>query len=474
MWNFILETMQNYPDSKLFSNEIIYTYSQIINMAEEHGEILKNKLHKTAKCAILCDSGINCFLAILSCWYAGLVPIPLSVNYGVENCIKIIELTQPDILIVDTDKYRLCPYQYNITNKNIVFEKNEIIRDDSLNDVAIIMCTSGTTGIPKGIMITNYGLRLNILKINDYFKINIKDRIMIARPVYHCAVLTGELLVSVFNGLDIGFLDEIYNPYSLLQFALKNNITILCGTPTLFNHLSELSQKNNIKHLIKKIAISGECLNKRNAINIRKGFPDAEIYNVYGLTEASPRVSYLPPEKYDAYSESVGIPLEGIQIKIVDQNYNELPINTKGLIMIKTPCIMKGYYKNPEMTKKVINNKWLNTGDIGFIDNNKYLYILSRADDMIIKGGMNIYPKEIETQIELITQIKECIAYGKKSVTGQVIALDILLNDEYKTMTKKEIMILLSTILPAYQMPSEINITDIIKKNASGKIIRPR
>jgi len=474
MWNFIVEKMKTYPCATFFNERVVYTYSQIINMVIGHGKLLKSELPQKAKCAILCDSGLNCALAIFACWYANLVPIPMSINYGIKHCCKIIELTEPDMLIVDTDIYHdLSPFWYNLITKTITV-KNNIISDAILDDIAIIMCTSGTTGTPKGVMITEHGLQQNILKIVEYFDINSKDRIMIARPLYHCAVLTGELLISINNGLDIGFFDDKYNPNAILPFTVKNAISVLCGTPTLLNHLSTFIQRNKITHLIKNIAISGECLSETIAINIRKGFPDTAIYSVYGLTEASPRVSYLPPEKFNDYPDSVGVPLTGIQIKITDENQNDLPIKSQGLIMVETPCIMKGYYKNDEITQKVIKNNWLSTGDVGYINEMGYLYILSRIDDMIIKSGMNIYPKEIENQIVSIEQIQECVVYGVDSDIGQAIALDLVLNNTNKAITKKELMILLAEVLPAYQMPSEINILDSINKNASGKIVRPR
>jgi AMP-dependent synthetase and ligase family protein len=133
---------------------------------------------------------------------------------------------------------------------------------------------------------------------------------------------------------------------------------------------------------------------------------------------------------------------------------------------------MRGYYKNKEATRKAIVDGWLNTGDLGYLDENGYLYILSRADDMIIKSGMNIYPGEVEAQAAELLQIRECVVYKIQANVGQAIAMDVILNPDYKETTKKELMALLATVLPAYQMPSELNIVDALRRNASGKIVR--
>lgn len=472
MWNFLIEKIKEHPNSLFFDDKHQYTYSEFIKRSEEVGNKLLAKCTERSKCAILCDCGLNTALAILSCWYSNMIPIPMSLHYGHKHCESILSLTQPDILLTDIENIHLFPFQYNIKNGRFVGEESKNNENDKLNDIAVIMCTSGTTGIPKGALITNNGLQKNVQKIAEYFLVNSNDRIMIARPMYHCAVLTGEFLISIFKGLDIGFFDYKFHPQYMLQFVAKHKISVLCGTPTLFHHISFFLERSGSSHCIKKIALSGECLNKKTAMQIRKNFMDTDIYNVYGLTEASPRVSFLPPKEFDAHSTSVGFPLNGIEIKIVNKDGDILPKNVQGHIFIKTPCMMKSYYNNAEATQRAIINGWLNTGDIGYIDDNGFLYVLSRADDMIIKGGMNIYPSEIEARVSGIAPIQDCVAYRLHTNVGQEIAMDIVLAPEYSLTSKKELMVLLSTVLPAYQMPSELNIVDKLRRNASGKIIR--
>lgn len=472
MWNFLRPKFNQYNTAYFSDKERKFTYEEIKNLAFDHGERLKDRLKPQSKCAILCEKGLNCSLGILACWYAEMIPIPLSINYGVNHCKKIIELTHPDILITDGD-LEFLQFQYNLLEKKFTGVTLNMKGEEELEDVGLIMCTSGTTGIPKGVLIENNALKQNVLRIAEYFDIDMDDTIMIARPLYHCAVLTGEFLIGLYNGLNIFFFDDKYNPGSVLQCAVKNKVTVLCGTPTLFSHLSACIRRNHIKHSIKIIAISGECLNKKTALAIRNSFRETTIYNVYGLTEAAPRVSWLPPEDFDKYPESVGVALNGIKIKVVDEQGEEQSADTHGYVIVKTPCLMKGYYKNKIATQKVIIDGWLNTGDIGYKDKNGYLYILSRADDMIIKGGMNIYPKEIENQVSNIEQIEECVVYGKKTDISETIAIDVVLKCYGdKLVSQKELAALISNVLPPYQMPSEINVVEALKRNASGKVIR--
>ena len=204
---------------------------------------------------------------------------------------------------------------------------------------------------------------------------------------------------------------------------------------------------------------------------IRAVFSDSAIYSIYGLTEASPRVSYLPPCMFDNYPESVGYPLVGVQIKIMKDG-EEVGENIPGMIMVNSPYVMNGYYNDPKASRERVDGKWLITGDIGYKDCRGLLYVLSRADDMIIKGGMNIYPAEIEQHLEALPEVMECIAYGVVLKWGTGIAVDVVLSNEFLGISKKELFTLFSTVLPDYQMPTQINVVEKLKKNASGKKVR--
>ena len=454
----------------VFDERNKYNYSQFIDIIQRKSDCLK-QLPEKSKCGILCEHRINCAIAVLACWRANLIPIMMSYNYGKKHWEKIIALTEPIVVIQDNSDRNIYHYEFCMETEEYIGNQRLCVQNEMLDEIALIMCTSGTTGLPKGVLLRESGLKKNVLSILEYFKISRQDKILIARPLYHCAVLTGELLVALYIGCDIGFLDGKYQPIQVIDFCCKNNISVLGGTPTLFNHLSILIQRNHEVHSIKKIVISGECLGKIMAQNIRKSFVDAEIYNVYGMTEASPRISYLPPEKFDKYPESVGIPLDEIEIKIVNGK-EEVPPFEKGEILVKTPCVMQGYYKNRKTTTEVITSGWLHTGDIGYKDANGYLYVLLRKDDMIIKGGMNIYPKEIENQVLELDEIKNCIVYRINMKYGQEIGIDIILEESCLGMKEKELRKLLVRNLASYQIPSRINIVTDLKYNISGKIIR--
>lgn len=481
MWKYISNIITGYPESLIYSSDseqTTYTYSEVLEKAKAHGDKLSKVIKPGNKCAIMCISEFNTAIAILAAWCAGLIPIPLSKNYGEQHCRSILDLCQPQVIICDD-----AGEQYDYPNASIynfayscfanTIDNNTSERE--LSDIALIMCTSGTTGRPKGILLTKEGLINNIAGICRYFLITNEDTILIVRPLYHSAVMTGEFLTSLVKGTNIVFCDQQYSPNKVVEYINKYNVSVMCATPTLYRHLSQILAMSNENVNIKSIVMSGECLTNNTAHTVRKSFPHSKIYNVYGLTEASPRVSYLPPEQFDSHPGSVGIPLSDTEIKIISQEGALCSHNQHGMIYVKSNSLMKGYYHNQELTDKVLVNGWLRTGDIGYKDNEGYLYIMSRSDYMIIKGGMNIYPQEIEIIIQKLDQVDECMAYAINRGDLCSIGLDVVINKEYyPEVTVKNLKESIADILPKYLLPSIVHIVDKLPKNASGKILWPK
>ncbi len=194
------------------------------------------------------------------------------------------------------------------------------------------------------------------------------------------------------------------------------------------------------------------------AKRLRRILPMTRIYHVYGLTEASPRISFLPPELFQKCSLSVGFPVKSVQIRIEG-----------GELEVKGKNIMKGYYNDPEQTKKVLVNGWLHTGDLAGLDEQGCITIKGRKDNLIIRAGMNIYPQEMEASLMSIEHIFDVLVYGVKGESaGEKIVLKVVTD----ALTKSEIFTCCRRLFASYQLPDKIEIVDEIPQNASGKAIR--
>ena len=475
MWEFVKTNLIKNASAIIKENNCnkSYTYIEIFHEIQYWSEEIRGLTLKGAKCAILCSCNIETIKALFFCWNMEMIAVPLAMHYGIEHCAKIINIVQPDIIL--TDDLRLCE-EYDkekcvvLDNLKSLFALN-IKEEEELRNVEIMMCTSGTTGYPKAIKFSAEAIQNNIVAISKYFPLTSKDTILICRPIYHCAVLVGELLLAIFVGANIELYSGGFNPLVITNILMQEEISVLCGTPTIFKGLASCIKHRNAENNIKTIALSGEYLLPAHAKDIREAFPLAKIFNVYGLTEAGPRVSFLPYELFDKNPSSVGQPLSGVDIKIVNENGYD--VATIGEVWVRTKSIMSGYYKEAEKTLEKFHDGWFATGDLGTLDKNNYLYILGRSDDMIIKAGMNIYPQEIEKKIIQIPEIKEVLVYGKIENGIERIIAEVILNDCYKETTGLDIMEKVSQILPDYMMPAKVIIVDQLQKNASGKVLRP-
>lgn len=451
LWTFIKENMMAHPNQQICEREATLSFEETVIWAESFAKKLKD-IHC---CAILCSSEMATAMALLACFAAETTAVPLSLRYGESHCYKILNTISPDAIIMDTDGeiilYKIKESQY------IVPEVHP----------ALIMCTSGTTGKPKGAMLSERNIITNVTDIAEYFAIDKDDTILIARPLYHCAVLTGEFLTALTKGTAIRFYSEQFNPMKMLELIQQYSITAFCGTPTLLSIMARFN-RHSYANTLKHICISGECMSADTGTKIYNAFSHCLIYHIYGLTEACPRVSYLPPDSFKEYPDCVGIPLASVSIKILNQAGEKCRENEEGVLYVKGDNVMLGYYREPEKTRSILKNGWLCTGDIAFINDAGFLKIKGRNDDLIIKSGMNIYPAEIEAALKQDARVKEVLVYGFHTPYGMQIGAKAV-GDFNSVEEFKELCI---AVLPPFQVPSTIDLLDELPKNGSGKIIR--
>jgi len=476
MWTFLKKHMEENPDSVLACEEETLSYTQVIKKVETAAAALKKISPNKLRCAVYCNREMNAALAVLTGFCADFVPIPLSPCYGEKHNRKILGLTQPDLILTDNPKnpwlQSLGIPLFHPPAAKLTGCLTERRREPEMEEIAMILCTSGTGGEAKGAMLTESGLIANVQDIAEYFEVDSSDRILIARPLYHCAVLTGEFLLALYRGLQIYFYDGSFNPAAVLACAQQLHATVLCGTPTLFRHLSIYKNKRNPELVLRAAAISGECLSVDTAKKIREAFPFVDFYHVYGLTEASPRVSALPPALFDTCPTAVGFPLRSVSVRIADASGRELPGGETGRLWVRGPNTMKGYYRDTKRTAAVLRDGWLDTGDLAYIDLSGMIHLRGRADDMLIKAGMNIYPAEIEAALKESSMIEAAFAYGYPSESGLRIAVKAVLAKKWKTASLRSVVAECARLLPKYQMPDEVYIVQSLPVNASGKMKR--
>ena len=435
LYEFIKERMLKHSEQLISDGTTVISYREFLIKAERLAKSLNDNLY-----VILCDNELNTAISLFACLCAGKTAAPLSSKYGEQHYNKIVEMIKPDSIIKDA----------SIIHTN--YDTNE-----KLHDVAVIMCSSGTTGVPKGIMLSEDNLYVNLRDIEKYMPVTSDDHMLISRPIFHCAVMTSELLYGLIRGSKILFYNGSLNPKRLYRIIEENRITVTSATPTIFYYLSKHINAAGLNCGLKTIAISGECMTESVAKELIKALPKTKKFNVYGLTEASPRVSYLPYHLFNDDPTSVGIPLNSTTIKIENDE-----------LLVYSPTIMQGYYLNSKATNETIKGGWLRTGDVAEI-NDGLLYIKCRKDNMIIRAGMNIYPQEIENVLKQDERILDVLAYSiKDNTVGEKLIINVIATN----MTKNDVFRICKKLLPSYQYPDVIKMVDHFDYTPSGKIIR--
>ena len=367
-------------------------------------------------------------------------------------------------------------------NFNSIVEMGLTVSDAELDAVsATLDChdtinmqyTSGTTGFPKGVMLTHYNLTNNGFQIGECMKFTEKDRLCIPVPFFHCFGSVLAVMASVTHATAM-IPVEIFDPLKVLQVVEKERCTALHGVPTMF--IAELEHPDfdtfDLTSLRTGIMAGSVCpieVMKR----VCKDMHITEITSVYGQTESSPGITQTRTEdSIELRVATVGRALPGAEVKIIDiESGATLPPGKQGELCARGYMVMKGYYKMPEETAKVIDaDGWLHTGDLAIMDENGYCKITGRIKQMIIRGGENIYPKEIEEFLYTHPHISDVQIYGVPDRKyGEQIMASIILK-KGQEMGEDEVRDFCRGKIANYKIPKYVKFVDSFPMTASGKI----
>jgi len=359
---------------------------------------------------------------------------------------------------------------------NLISERGKLepIEIDPQSDLAVLQYTGGTTGLPKGAMLTHANLSINVAQIGRHVPILVpgRERALVVLPLFHVFGMTAAMNFCVSLGAEIILLPT-FEVHQVLQIITNKKPTLLPGVPSLFAALT--ARVGDGKYDLSSInyCISGGAplpLEVRTRFEKLSG---CKLVEGYGLTEASPVVA---ANRLDAEykNTAVGFPLEGtiVEIRSLDDPSKILPVGEKGEICLRGPQIMAGYWHNPKETEAVFIDGALRTGDVGFIDSDGYLFLVDRIKDLILCGGFNVYPRVIEEAIHQHPAVAEAAVIGiPDAYRGQVPKAFVTLRPG-SDVAPEVLMRFLKDYLSRIEMPKVIEIRQSLPKTTIGKIDR--
>jgi long-chain acyl-CoA synthetase len=340
----------------------------------------------------------------------------------------------------------------------------------STDDLATIIYTSGTTGEPKGVMLTHRNLSANTSSIVKYLELTAEDSVMVVLPFYY-SYGNSVLLSHVMQGATLVADNRFMYPNKVLESIVTEQVTGFAGVPSTFAILCHRSSFRNMSFpALRYMTQAGGAMPHEMAFELLKVVPHAKIYIMYGQTEASARLSYLPPADIYRKSGSVGTAIPGVTLEVVDENGQPVKHGETGEIVASGENIMMGYWGRPEESEKTLRGGKLHTGDMATVDEDGYIYIISRKTEMIKSGAHRIAPREIEEVLLKDHNVFETAVVGRPdAILGESICAFVVLKDG-QTSSTQELLRLCHDNLPQYKMPREIFFVNSLPKTENMKV----
>jgi long-chain acyl-CoA synthetase len=336
-------------------------------------------------------------------------------------------------------------------------------------DTAIILYTSGTTGTPKGAELTHANLGANVQVVVRMLELGTEDVILGALPLFHAFGQTCGLNAAIASGARLALIPR-FDPAKAVSIIDQAGVTVFEGVPTMFAAMLNCDQRPGTTSL--RLCVSGGAA---MPAEVMRGFENAfgcKVLEGYGLSETSPVASFNHPDR-ERKPGSIGTPVEGVQLKLVDEQGAEVAGGQVGEIAIRGHNVMKGYWARPDATSEAIRDGWFHTGDMAKVDEDGYYFIVDRKKDMIIRGGYNVYPREIEEVLYEHPAVREAAVIGiPDEMLGEEVAAAVALKHGCDDVDAEALRDYVKARVAAYKYPRRVWLLDDLPKGPTGKILK--
>ena len=481
VYDFLLENSSNMEKDLILGSGESQSFKSISEESSKLARYLRNKLGQDKKILLVTQNSSFFIIAYLGILKSGNICVPLDPGIKQEGFEFIREKTNSTLgFFSEIVMKRLNPSCDCITENilsDIIDGKGEMQEAEADFDgerIAEIIFTSGSTALPKGVMLSHNNIITNTSSIIKYLGLSEADIMMVVLPFFYCYGLSllhthirvGGSLVLNNNFIFLGSTINDLNKYSCTGFA---------GVPSHFQIMLRKSDqfKNTKFPALRYVTQAGGMLHNTFIIEFTETFPDVQFFVMYGQTEATARLSYLPPVMLKEKLGSVGKGIPGVEIKVVDANGKSIIPGETGEILAHGKNVMLGYFDDSEATGQVIKNGWLYTGDLATIDEDGYIYIIARKKEIIKVGGKRVSPKEIEEVIVTMKGVIDCTVEAIDSLLlGEAIKVTVVVNEHGKKITSEDVKQYCGAKLSSYKVPSYVVFKESMAVSRSGKKIK--
>lgn len=488
-------TAHKFPNRiALISEEKRMTYQEFNDRVNRLANgLLRLGLRKGEKVAVLLFNSIPLVEALFASAKTGGVFTPINFRFTAEEVFYLLDHSDARFFIYGeefaglVEKIRpklnkiafsvsvgetasLGPFNYETLLREAPCQEPEAFLTEK--DECELMYTSGTTGRPKGAILTHENLLWNLFNTILGREEQEGETSIVIGPLYHTAALNNHFLTRVaMAGTSI--LIKHFDPEKVMEIIEKEKVTVISGAPAAYHLMLSLPEGRYDTRSITKCTTGASILPNETKERLMKFFPNLSgIYDVYGCTEATPSIAILKARDSLKKRECVGRAVPFLEVRIVDDQDRDLSAGEVGEVICRGPNVMKGYYKDEEATREALRGGWLHTGDLARMDEEGFIYIVDRKKDMIISGGENIYPREIEEILYSHPKIEDAAIVGVPDpLWGESVRAIIVLK-KGETMTEEEVIEYCKSHLASYKKPRSVEFVESLPRNPSGKVLK--
>lgn len=451
----------------------VYRYDDLIARVEGMGAALQRRLGKPGRRVAICASNhFDHLVAYLAIFVSGSIWVPLNPANGRSLNSKIAARANPDLVLVDRDNAAEAPdLPTRIALEEIVDSPGDfepVVAD--ADDVAAIKFTGGTSGEPKGVVQTHGNMLAVIENLQHFYRFSAKDINLVIAPMTHGS--SHYLFPVLARGGRHKFVCD-RSTESILEALRAGTSTVFMPPTLIYKLLHEQRPSPDQFAALRHLTYSAAPMPPDRIAEAQAAF-GPRISTLYGLTEAPVTICALGPrEMQDSrLRQTVGRPCLNSRVRIVDEDRNAVPAGTVGQVEAHGPIVMRGYLDEPALTGETLRDGWLSTGDLGFLDDEGYLTLVGRANDVIITGGFNVHPAEIENAMSRVPGVRECCVFAvEDDYWGQRIEAAVAV-DTSSDVSEDSILRFVRDELGPVRTPKKLHFLESLPRNAVGKVVR--
>ncbi len=487
------ETARRLPDkTALIFREEKISFSQLELMATRLANKLQSvNVKKGDRVAIILPNSSSCAVAYFAVMKLGAVAVPLDFRVKGEELFPILTDAQVKVVITSAlyTSHDIFPKVKSIEaiilsggkGNDAIIQYEEVIDDEALSNEVVVdikeeedalyLYTSGTTGKPKGVVLSFSNLDLFPEVLTEFCHTSESDVLGCPLPMSH---ISGPIVCNetAVRGSTLCIFDQL-RPDKIMAAMEKHRVSYFFGVPPIYEALLHVPHRERFDvSSLRFVSMMGTSIPLDLLKSFKKAFPSVAVIQGYGLTETSPQITLIPLEYEQKKIGSIGTAAPHAKIKLVDAKGEEVPVGEVGELTVSGPMVMQGYHNNPEETREKIRDGWFYTGDLCRKDKDGFYYHLGRKDDMIIVGGLNVYPTEVEQVLWEHPLIKEVGVVGVPDKDrGERIKAAVVLKPGSQ-LTKKEITSFCKEKLAIFKIPKLVEFWDKLPRSSTGKIVK--